>query len=198
MAVKRSFDFIVALFGLLGLAPLFLIMAAWIKLDSKGPVFFRQERVGLHGVPFRIHKFRTMTQNAEIAGQLTVGKDSRVTKAGSFLRKYKLDELPQLIDVLVGHMSLVGPRPEVPKYVALYSEAEKSHIFSVRPGITDEASILLVDENEILSVHENPERAYIELILPKKIAMYKDYVSGRTFAGDFYILLRTLFKIFFR
>lgn len=195
MAVKRAFDFAVALIGLLVLLPLFTVLALWIKLDSNGPVFFRQVRVGLNGVPFRIHKFRTMTQNAEIMGQLTVGNDMRVTRAGRLLRKYKLDELPQLIDVLAGSMSLVGPRPEVPKYVALYSDIEKSVIFSVRPGITDEASILLVDENDILSAHENPEQAYIELILPRKICMYLNYVKERTFLGDFSILLRTFVKI---
>jgi lipopolysaccharide/colanic/teichoic acid biosynthesis glycosyltransferase len=192
---KRLFDLVAAGAGLLVLAPLLLLLALWIKLDSRGPVFFRQERVGRAGVPFRIHKFRTMRVDAERHGQLTVGKDSRVTGAGAFLRKSKLDELPQLIDVLVGSMSLVGPRPEVPKYVAHYPAEVKELVLSVRPGITDWASIKMIDENEILGAAADPERAYIEEVLPQKLAYYVAYAQGHTLPDDIKIIFATLAKI---
>jgi lipopolysaccharide/colanic/teichoic acid biosynthesis glycosyltransferase len=192
---KRLFDLVAAGAGLLVLTPLLLLLALWIKLDSRGPVFFRQERVGRAGVPFRIHKFRTMRVDAERHGQLTVGKDSRVTGAGAFLRKSKLDELPQLIDVLVGSMSLVGPRPEVPKYVAHYPAEVKELVLSVRPGITDWASIKMIDENEILGAAADPERAYIEEVLPQKLAYYVAYAQGHTLPDDIKIIFATLAKI---
>jgi lipopolysaccharide/colanic/teichoic acid biosynthesis glycosyltransferase len=195
---KRLFDLVAAGAGLLVLTPLLLLLALWIKLDSRGPVFFRQERVGRAGVPFRIHKFRTMRVDAERHGQLTVGKDSRVTGAGAFLRKSKLDELPQLIDVLVGSMSLVGPRPEVPKYVAHYPAEVKDLVLSVRPGITDWASIKMIDENEILGAAADPERAYIEEVLPQKLAYYVAYAQGHTLLDDIKIIFATLAKIITR
>lgn len=192
---KRCFDILAAGLGLLLLAPLLLGVALWIKLDSRGPVFFRQQRVGRFGVPFRIHKFRTMRTDAEQHGQLTVGRDNRVTRAGAFLRKSKLDELPQLLDVLAGSMSLVGPRPEVPKYVAHYPAELKQLVLSVRPGITDWASIKMIDENEILGVAADPERAYLEQVLPQKLAYYADYARGHTLLGDLKIIFATLAKI---
>lgn len=195
---KRLFDLVAAGAGLLVLTPLLLLLALWIKLDSRGPVFFRQERVGRAGVLFRIHKFRTMRVDAERHGQLTVGKDSRVTGAGAFLRKSKLDELPQLIDVLVGSMSLVGPRPEVPKYVAHYPAEVKDLVLSVRPGITDWASIKMIDENEILGAAADPERAYIEEVLPQKLAYYVAYAQGHTLLDDIKIIFATLAKIITR
>jgi lipopolysaccharide/colanic/teichoic acid biosynthesis glycosyltransferase len=195
MLAKRLFDLLAAGAGLIVLAPLLLLLALWIKLDSKGPVFFRQERVGRFGVPFRIHKFRTMRVDAERHGQLTVGRDSRVTRAGAFLRKSKLDELPQLLDVVAGSMSLVGPRPEVPKYVAHYPAELKELVLSVRPGITDWASIKMIDENEILGVAADPEQAYIDEVLPQKLAFYADYARTRTVLEDLRIIFATLTKI---
>lgn len=195
MLAKRLFDLLAAGAGLIVLAPLLLLLAAWIKLDSKGPVFFRQERVGRFGVPFRIHKFRTMRVDAERHGQLTVGRDNRVTRAGAFLRKSKLDELPQLLDVVAGSMSLVGPRPEVPKYVAHYPAELKDLVLSVRPGITDWASIKMIDENEILGVAPDPERAYIDEVLPQKLAFYADYARSHTVREDLRIIFATLAKI---
>ncbi|KZE30272.1 lipopolysaccharide/colanic/teichoic acid biosynthesis glycosyltransferase [Crenobacter luteus] len=194
-AVKRAFDVVCAALGLLLLSPLLVAVALWIKLDSTGPVFFRQERVGRHGVPFRIHKFRTMRVDAEKHGQLTVGRDNRVTRAGAFLRKSKLDELPQLIDVLVGTMSLVGPRPEVPRYVAHYPADVKARVLSVRPGITEWASIEMIDENDILAAAPDPERAYLERVLPEKLAYAARYADGHTLCGDVAIILATLKKI---
>jgi lipopolysaccharide/colanic/teichoic acid biosynthesis glycosyltransferase len=194
-SAKRLFDLMAAGLGLLLLAPLLVAIALWIKLDSSGPVFFRQERVGRLGVSFRIHKFRTMRVDTEQHGQLTVGKDRRVTSAGAFLRKSKLDELPQLLDVLIGSMSLVGPRPEVPKYVAKYPAELKELVLSVRPGITDWASIKMIDENEILAAAADPERAYLEQVLPQKLAFYADYARRHTLPEDLKIIFATLAKI---
>jgi len=172
------------------------MVVLWIKLDSKGGLFFRQERVGFQGDLFRIHKFRTMVLDAEKKGkQITVGADSRITTVGGFLRKYKLDELPQLIDVLVGDMSLVGPRPEVPKYIDCYSDDEKNEVLSVKPGITDNAAIEFMDESELLASAKDPEATYINKVLPKKIALYRKYVRGRSFFGDVAIIFKTIFLI---
>jgi len=194
--MKRLFDFTASFFGLILLTPIFVLSALWIMIDSKGPIFFRQERVGFQGINFRIHKFRTMVLNAEKKGkQITVGADSRITTAGVFLRKYKLDELPQLIDVLVGDMSLVGPRPEVSKYIDCYSDDEKYDVLSVKPGITDNASIEFRDENELLASSKDPEAAYISEVLPKKIALYRKYVRERSFFGDVAIIFKTIFLI---
>jgi lipopolysaccharide/colanic/teichoic acid biosynthesis glycosyltransferase len=194
--MKRLFDFIASFYGLILLSPIFVLAALWIKIDSRGPIFFRQERVGFQGSLFRIHKFRTMVLDAEKKGkQITVGADSRITTVGSFLRKYKLDELPQLIDVLVGDMSLVGPRPEVPKYIDCYSDDEKHDVLSVKPGITDNASIEFRDENELLASSDDPEAVYINEVLPKKIALYRKYVRERSFFGDVAIIFKTIFLI---
>jgi lipopolysaccharide/colanic/teichoic acid biosynthesis glycosyltransferase len=194
--MKRLFDFVASFFGLILLTPIFVLAALWIKLDSKGGVFFRQERVGFQGVHFRVHKFRTMVLDAEKKGkQITVGADSRITTAGNFLRKYKLDELPQLIDVLVGNMSLVGPRPEVPKYIDCYSDDEKRDVLSVKPGITDNAAIEFRSESELLASSDDPEATYINEVLPKKIALYRKYVRERSFFGDVAIIFKTIFLI---
>ena len=194
--MKRLFDLGASFFGLILLAPIFVLSALWIMIDSKGPIFFRQERVGFQGINFRIHKFRTMVLDAEKKGkQITVGADSRITTVGEFLRKYKLDELPQLIDVLVGNMSLVGPRPEVPKYIDYYSDDEKHDVLSVKPGITDNASIEFRNENELLASSKDPEAVYINEVLPKKIALYRKYVRECSFFGDVAIIFKTIFLI---
>ena len=190
---KRLFDWLASTFGLLVLAPVLVVLAFWIKLDSAGPVFFRQERVGRGGKLFRIHKFRTMVTDAERRGlQITVGADARVTRVGQWLRKYKLDELPQLRDVWLGHMSLVGPRPEVPRYVACYPADVRDLVLSVRPGITDRASIEFKDENEILGRAVDPHTAYVQEVLPIKLRYYQDYVANRSFGSDVLIILSTL------
>jgi lipopolysaccharide/colanic/teichoic acid biosynthesis glycosyltransferase len=190
--VKRLFDWFVSGVGLLILAPLLLILAAWIKLDSPGPVFFRQERVGLRGRLFRIHKFRTMVTDAERRGlQITVGADARVTRVGQWLRKYKLDELPQLFDVWLGYMSLVGPRPEVPRYVACYPAKVRDVVLSVRPGITDRASIEFKDENLILGRATDPDKAYVEEVLPIKLKYYVEYVENNSVLGDVKLIIST-------
>ena len=188
---KRLFDLVVAAAALLLLAPLLLAIALWIRLDSPGPALFRQERVGRHGHTFRIHKFRTM--RADAAGlPLTVGRDARITRAGRWLRSRRLDELPQLIDVLKGDMSLVGPRPEVPRYVRHYPPALRERVLSVRPGITDPASLAHLDEDALLARAADPERAYVEQVLPAKLALAADYAAAATLASDLRILLRTL------
>jgi len=193
---KRLFDLLASGIGLLVLAPILLGISLAIKLESNGPVFFRQERVGRFGKTFRIHKFRTMVTDAERRGlQITVGADARVTNVGTVLRKYKLDELAQLIDVFVGDMSLVGPRPEVPRYVACYPTEAREIVLSVKPGITDRASIEYKDENEILGKAADPHKAYVDEVLPIKIRYYIDYVQNRSFWGDIRIIFATLFAI---
>lgn len=193
MLVKRMFDIFGSGLGLVILAPAFALMAIGIKLGSRGPVFFRQERVGRFGRVFRIHKFRTMVSDAERLGlQITVGRDARITPFGSVLRRYKLDELPQLLDVFLGRMSLVGPRPEVPVYVACYPPEVRAIVLSVRPGITDWASIRYKDENAVLERADDPQRAYVEEVLPIKLAHCVDYVHQRSFFGDIRIILATL------
>ena len=192
--LKRIFDIILSLFGLMILFPFMLIIAILIKLDSKGPVFFKQIRVTKNGREFKIFKYRTMRVGSDKYSQITVGKDNRITKIGAFLRKYKLDEIPQLINVLLGDMSLVGPRPEVPKYVALYTKEQKE-ILKVRAGITDYASIEFSDENDLLASEEDPEKAYIEKIMPKKIELNKKYLSEISILADIKIILLTIKKI---
>jgi lipopolysaccharide/colanic/teichoic acid biosynthesis glycosyltransferase len=193
---KRLFDWLLATFGLLVLAPMLLLMAVWIKLDSPGPVFYRQERVGRHGQPFRIHKFRTMRHEPQGAGlQITVGGDARITRVGHVLRASKLDELPQLLDVWLGTMSLVGPRPEVPRYVAVYPPALRDKVLSVRPGITDLASIEYRDESSVLAQAADPEQAYIHEVLPRKLALSAKYVDEATLWGDVRLIWRTLVAI---
>ena len=171
-----------------------IIIAILIKLDSKGPIFFKQVRVTKNGREFKIFKYRTMKIGSDKYSQITVGKDSRITKVGDFLRKYKLDEIPQLINVLIGDMSLVGPRPEVPKYVGLYTE-EQREILKVRAGITDYASIEFSNENDILANETDPEKAYIEKIMPRKIELNKKYLSEISVMTDIKIILLTIKKI---
>lgn len=196
---KRVFDLFGSILGLALLMPLFLFVAVAIKAESAGPVFFRQERVGIRGKAFRIHKFRTMFAGAEDAGRLiTIGADPRITRVGSVLRKYKLDELPQLINVLRGEMSLVGPRPEVPQYVAFYPEELRALILSVRPGITDRASIRFRNESDILAGAQNPIRAYVEEILPIKQRYYAQYAKSHTFWDDLSIIFETIRVIVWR
>lgn len=192
--LKRIFDTTLSLFGLIILLPFMLIIAILIKIDSKGPIFFKQIRVTKGGREFKILKYRTMRVGSDKYSQITVGKDERITKIGSFLRKYKLDEIPQLINVLIGDMSLVGPRPEVPKYVALYTDEQKE-ILKVRAGITDYASIEFSDENDLLASEKNPEEAYIEKIMPKKIELNKKYLSEISVLTDIRIILLTIKKI---
>lgn len=189
---KRSLDVLLAGLGLLALAPAFVVIGLWIKLDSRGPVFFRQERVGRYGHTFRIHKFRTMRVRPDAGPQITVGDDPRVTRAGAVLRRHKLDELPQLIDVLTGSMSLVGPRPEVPRYVAHYPEDVRAEVLSVRPGITDLASVRYFDEAQLLAAATDPEREYCEVVMPAKLALAQRYVRDRSLWTDIQLILSTL------
>ena len=199
MGIKRVFDIICALCGLIILSPVLLLIIVLIKLTSTGPVFFRQTRVGQYEKLFQIHKFRTMIVNAEASGlKITVGRDPRITSIGHFLRKTKLDELPQLIDVLMGTMSLVGPRPEVPEYVQYYTNEIKAIVLNVRPGITDWASIKMIDENDILARASDPQQAYIQQILPEKLAYAVRYVQTRSLKLDVYLILLTISKIFTR
>ncbi len=197
MKAKRLFDLVFTVPGFLILSPLFVVLALAIKMDSRGPVFFRQERVGRKGTPFRVAKLRSMRVDAERVGtQLTVGKDRRITRVGGFLRKTKLDELPQLYNVLAGDMSLVGPRPEVPRYVAMYSDAQRA-VLDLVPGITDPASIKYSDENDLLAASPDPERTYVEEIMPEKIRLNLDYAARATLAGDFRVVIETLKRVFF-
>ncbi|TAL25574.1 MAG: sugar transferase [Aquabacterium sp.] len=190
---KRGFDLLAAGAGLLVLAPGLLLLAAWIKLDSRGPVFFRQERVGRGGRLFRIHKFRTMVHDQQPgARQITVGADPRITRAGRLLRASKLDELPQLIDVLAGSMSLVGPRPEVRRYALFWPEALRDKVLSVRPGITDIASIEYRDESAVLAAAADPERMYLDVVAPHKLALAARYVDEASLATDLRLILATL------
>ena len=191
LALKRLFDIAASCIGLLLLAPVLLGIAVWIKRDSSGPVFFRQQRIGRHGEPFRIYKFRSMRQdNAGL--QITVGADDRITRSGHFIRAYKLDELPQLINVLLGDMSIVGPRPEVPRYVALYPADVRAEVLSVRPGITDLASVQYRSESTLLAQSSNPEQTYVDTILPAKLALFRQYVRERSFWLDLRIIGMTL------
>lgn len=189
--MKRLFDILCALFGLVLLSPLLIITAVWVKCDSNGPVFYRQQRVGRFNRDFNILKFRSMYMDSDRKGLLTVGgKDSRITRAGYYIRKYKVDELPQLINVLKGDMSFVGPRPEVRKYVNLYTE-EQLHVLDVRPGITDAASIKYRNENDLLAAQSNPEQYYIDVIMPDKLTINLDYVRHHSLIGDLKLILQT-------
>lgn len=193
--IKRLFDIAVALVGLVLLAPLLALISLMIKLDSPGPVFFQQSRVGRRGKTFNIFKFRTMALHTDETRQLTVGDDCRITRVGRFLRHYKLDELPQLINVLHGTMSLVGPRPEVPRYVACYPPDVRAIVLSVAPGITDWASILYREESTILGQAIDPEKTYIEVIVPIKLSYYVRYVQERSFWTDLQIICKTVIAI---
>ena len=193
---KRLFDIIASAVALIVLSPLFLIVAVWIVLDNYGPVFYRQQRVGKNGNDFLLLKFRSMRIGADKMSLITVGeRDPRVTKAGYYLRKYKIDELPQLWNVFIGDMSLVGPRPEVRKYVNLYTD-EQRKVLSIRPGITDYASIKYIDENRLLEQSSNPDKTYVEEIMPAKIALNMRYIEHQTLREYFTILLLTFSKLF--
>jgi len=199
MDTKRVFDIVLTVPGLIMLLPLFAVVALWVKLDSPGPVFFRQTRIGRFREPFRIIKFRTMVSEAEAAGpKVTVDGDARVTRSGAFLRRWKLDELPQLINVLLGDMSLVGPRPEVPEYIACYPEGLRDKILSVRPGITDIASLEFRDESRILAESDDPIRTYKEEVLPAKLERAGRYVDERGTWMDMKLIARTLALLVFR
>lgn len=193
--MKRVFDVVMSGLGLLVLSPLFFVLAIWIKLDSAGPVFYRQLRVGRYNKDFRIFKFRSMRVGADKQGLITIGgRDPRITRSGYFIRKFKLDELPQLINVFIGDMSLVGPRPEVRKYVDMYTP-EQMRVLDVRPGITDAASIRYRNENELLENAENPDRYYVEVIMQDKLALNLAYVDHHSFWGDIILIFRTFWEI---
>ena len=193
--MKRLFDIVASGLGLIVLSPLFLILAIWIKLDSKGPVFYRQVRVGYKNKDFRIFKFRSMRVGADKGSLVTIGgRDPRVTKSGYWIRKFKLDELPQLINVFIGDMSLVGPRPEVRHYVD-YWTPDQMHVLDVRPGITDPASIKFRNENELMEKAEDPEKYYIEVIMQEKIKLYLEYVEKHSFWYDLGLIFKTFFVI---
>ncbi len=196
--LKRVFDIFFSVFGIVLLSPLFFIVALLIIVENGFPVFYTQKRVGKRGVEFSLLKFRTMIKDADKNGLLTVGgRDARITKVGYYLRKTKVDELPQLINVLIGDMSLVGPRPEVKKYTDLYTEKQQQ-VLTVKPGITDYASIQFVDENDLLGKSENPEATYIKEIMPKKLELNLKYIQESSLITDLAIIFRTIAKIIFR
>lgn len=189
----RVLDFVFSLLGLIILFPILFLIALWVKLDSKGPIFYVQKRVGLKGVDFNLYKFRSMRLDSDKLGLLTIGgRDPRITRSGYFIRKYKIDELPQLVNVIIGEMSLVGPRPEVRKYVYLYNESQQ-RVLWVRPGITDEASIAFKNENEILAKSTNPEGTYIHEIMPAKIELNKRFIEDPSVFNYFKIIFKTIF-----
>jgi lipopolysaccharide/colanic/teichoic acid biosynthesis glycosyltransferase len=193
--MKRLFDILFALIVLICFLPIGMVLSLWIAFESRGGVFFSQNRVGKDGVPFRLLKFRSMHVNAESLGRITVGsRDARITKSGFYLRKYKLDEFPQFINVLKGEMSIVGPRPEVQEYVDLYTETQRK-ILQVKPGITDYASLVYFHENELLSKSENPQQTYINEVMPEKIRLNEKYLSNPTLAQDLVIIGKTFAKI---
>ena len=195
--IKRMFDVFFSLLGIIFLSPLFLIIAFLIKKEDRGPIFYRGVRVGRYGRPFRMFKFRTMVVNADkIGGPSTASDDPRLTKIGKFLKKYQLDELPQLINVIKGEMSLVGPRPEVKMYVDMMTDEERKTILSVRPGMTDLASLWDFHEGEILKGSSDPERTYQEKIRPTKIKLQLEYVKNRSFWQDIKIIFKTILKVF--
>ena len=192
MTSKRFMDLLFTIPGIILLSPIMLVIAVWIKCDSKGPIIYKQKRVGLGERLFNVYKFRSMVTDADKASLLTVRADDRVTRAGRFLRKTKLDELPQLFNVLIGNMSLVGPRPEVAKYVAFYPPEAKKLIFSVKPGITERASVEYKDENDLLDCADDPEKTYIEKILPVKIRYSVAYAKLHTVLDDLKIIMATI------
>lgn len=196
MNSKRIFDLCCVLPGLILLSPLFLLIGLWIKLDSRGPVFFLQTRIGQFGKTFKIIKFRTMRPSEE-GPKLTIGRDARITRCGHFLRRYKLDELPQLINVVKGDMSLVGPRPEIPEYVGFYPDGIREYVLSVPVGITDYASIEFRNESELLATSQQPEVDYVDKILPIKLAYHQQYVTEQSIYLDIVLIFRTLKRILF-
>lgn len=193
--MKRAFDFLFSLFILTLFFPIGLIISVLILFGSPGGIFYRQERIGKNGIPFKLYKFRSMRVNAEASGKLTVGmKDPRITSVGVFIRKYKLDEFPQFINVLKGDMSIVGPRPEVHEFVALYSDTQQK-VLEVKPGITDYASIEYFNENELLASSDNPKRTYVEKIMPDKLALNQKYLTNPTLAHDLKIIFMTIRRV---
>lgn len=193
--MKRFLDIILSLLVIIILLPLFVVIAILISIESPGGPFYKQVRVGKEGKPFDLYKFRSMRTGSDKKGLITVGNaDSRITKMGRFVRKYKLDEFPQLINVLKGEMSVVGPRPEVPKYVAMYNEDQRK-VLSVRPGLTDYASIQYFEENEILAQSDDPERTYINEVMPEKLRLNRKYIEEQSLGTDFSIIMKTLGKI---
>ena len=196
--LKRIFDILLSGIGILLLLPIFLFVIIWIKADSKGSAFYRQLRVGQFGKDFSLLKFRSMRTGSDKAGLLTIGgRDPRVTRSGVFIRKYKIDELPQLINVFLGHMSLVGPRPEVRKYVDLYNETQR-RVLLVKPGITDLASLEYFDENDLLAKSDHPEKTYIEVVMPHKLELNLQYIDQSGLLADVQIILRTIKRVVFR
>lgn len=196
--LKRIFDILLSALGLLLLMPIFILVSIWVKLDSNGPAFYKQIRVGKNGHDFKLLKFRSMRLNSDKSGLLTIGgRDPRVTRSGYFIRKYKIDELPQLINVLIGEMSLVGPRPEVRKYVDLYNE-EQRKVLLVKPGITDLASLEYFNENELLAKSTDPERTYIDSVMPEKLKLNLKYIAQAGLIADVKIILRTIHRVVFR
>ena len=193
--VKRIFDIVSSLCVLIILFPLLLIIAIWIMVDSPGGAFYVQKRVGKNGKEFGLMKFRSMRPDSDKSGQLTVGNDNRVTKVGRFIRRFKIDEFPQLLNVIAGEMSIVGPRPEVPKYVAMYTK-EQQKVLSVLPGLTDYATIEYIDEQEILGKAENPEKAYTETVMPDKLSLNLKYVEDASFWLDIKLIFKTIGGIF--
>lgn len=193
--MKRLFDILASGIGILVLSPIFLVIAVWIKLDSQGPVFYRQVRVGKDNIDFRIFKFRSMRVGSDKGSLVTIGgRDPRITRSGYIIRKLKLDELPQLINVFIGDMSLVGPRPEVRHYVN-YWTPEQMHVLDVHPGITDPASIKFRNENELMEQAEDPEDYYINVIMQEKLKLYLDYVEHHSFWGDIGLIFKTFWVI---
>ena len=194
--MKRIFDVIASILGIISLFPFFVLLALWVSVESRGGIFYRQRRMGKNGKPFQLLKFRSMYVGSDKSSRITVGnKDSRITRSGQFIRKYKLDEFPQLINVIVGDMSIVGPRPEVEEYVKLYDD-EQRQVLTVRPGISDYASIEYMDENELLSEAEDPQKKYIDEIMPAKLRLNLKYIEQQSFQTDLSIILRTIFGIF--
>lgn len=194
--LKRLFDLSASLIAILLLSPLLILIALFVILGSSGGAFFHQERIGKNAKPFTLFKFRTMRSNSEASGQITVGeRDHRITKTGYFLRKYKLDELPQLFNIVLNQMSIVGPRPEVKKYVSLYNERQLK-VLSVKPGLTDLASLEYIDENKILGEAEDPDQTYVEEIMPKKLELNLEYIEKQSLLFDLKIIFKTIQRIF--
>ena len=199
MIAKRIFDVILALLLIILLSPVMFLAALWVRLDTPGPALFRQERIGRYGAPFTILKFRSMVvDQKEGSALVTQSSDARITRSGRVLRKLKIDELPQLVNVIRGEMSFVGPRPEVQRFVDLYPEACRRKVLSVRPGITDNASMLFRNESEILDASVDPQSEYVTRIMPKKLELYEEYVDNQSFTRDLSLILKTFISIFWR
>jgi len=192
--IKRIFDVISSLLVLVLLSPLLLIIGLWIIFDSKGGAFYKQERIGKDRKPFGLYKFRSMRPDSDKKGQITIGNDDRITKVGKFIRKYKIDELPQLINILIGDMSVVGPRPEVKKYVDLYND-EQLKVLSVKPGLSDYASIEYFDEQSVLGKAKDPNKEYIDVVMPAKLKLNLKYIADKSLMTDLKIVFKTLGKI---